>query len=348
MKDFNNYDLNKIHKLKKRLKRGENPKIIIFNAPRAPEVNDLTSLINIGKTKIPYKNINYKVLWDILPELEELNNLIGLKDLKETIFYQIIYYLQKLHEKSRDEYLHTVILGSPGTGKTSVAKILGEIYKKLKVLSQDGVFKIAKREDMVGEYLGQTAVKTKKLLESCKGGVLFIDEVYALGPGQKDRDSYSKECIDTLNAFLSENKDNFCCIVAGYEEEVKKCFFSVNAGLERRFQWVHRIKEYSNEDLAHMCIKKIKDIEWNTSITIQEFTKVIEKNKELFKNFGGDVENLIGKSKLSHAKRVFSLESSDKFNITIEDIEGAIEYMKNNKLKDDIDKFDKPPPMMYL
>jgi SpoVK/Ycf46/Vps4 family AAA+-type ATPase len=347
MKDFTNYDINKIHKLKKSLKKGSNPKIILFNAPKAPEIKDLNSLINLGKTRIPYQNINFKVLWDILPELEELNNLIGLTELKETIFYQIIYYLQKLHEKSKDEYLHTVILGSPGTGKTTVAKIMGEIYKKLKVLSENGIFKIAKREDMVGEYLGQTAVKTKKLLESCKGGVLFIDEAYALGPGQKDRDSYSKECIDTLNAFLSENKDNFCCIIAGYEEEVKKCFFSVNPGLERRFQWVHRIKEYSNEDLSFMCLKKIKDINWSTDLTIQDFTQIIDKNKDLFKNFGGDIENLIGKSKLSHAKRVFSLDPSHKFIITIEDIEGAIEYMKNNKLKD-IDKFDKPPPMMYL
>ena len=87
--------------------------------------------------------------------------------------------------------------------------------------TKDGIFKIAKREDFVGEYLGQTAIKTKKLLKSCLGGVLFIDEAYALGPGQKDRDSFSKEAIDTLNAFLSENKDNFCCIIAGYENDIK-------------------------------------------------------------------------------------------------------------------------------
>ena len=167
-----------------------------------------------------------------------------------------------MHKKGQNEYLHTVITGPPGTGKTSVAEIIGNIYKNMGVLSSKGSFTLAKREDFIAPYLGQTAIKTRVLLESCVGGVLFIDEAYALGPGQKDKDSFSKEAIDTLNAFLSEHKNDFCCIIAGYEEDIEKCFFRINKGLERRFQWVHRIDKYSDLELAKIMFKMINEVEW--------------------------------------------------------------------------------------
>ncbi len=215
----------------------------------------------------------------------------------------------------------------------------------MNVLSNDGTFKIAKREDFVGEYLGQTAAKTKRLLNSCLGGVLFIDEAYALGPGQKDKDSFSKEAIDTLNAFLSENKNNFCCIIAGYEDEIKKCFFSVNPGLERRFQWVHKIEEYSSYDLTKILIKLIKEDKWNTFIEEKELEKIIEDNKELFLHLGGDIENFFTKTKLCHAKRVFSLDPKYKLTLTKEDFLNSIKMMTKNKL---VEKEEYKPPLgMY-
>jgi hypothetical protein len=98
---------------------------------------------------------------------------------------------------------HRFLLGDfTVTHNTSVAKILGNIYKNTGILSKDGKFKIGYRDDFVGEYLGQTATKTRKFLNSCLGGVLFIDEVYSLGPGQKDKDSFSKEAIDTIGVAL--------------------------------------------------------------------------------------------------------------------------------------------------
>lgn len=312
----------------------------------APEINNLDSLIEISQSKIKYSNINIEILWQILPELQLLNDMIGMENLKETIFYQIIYYLQDLHTVGQNEYLHTVILGPPGCGKTTVAKIIGEIYKKMKILSPEGTFKVAKREDFVGEYLGQTAAKTKRLLNSCLGGVLFIDEAYALGPGQKDKDSFSKEAIDTLNAFLSENKENFCCIIAGYEEEVKKCFFSVNPGLERRFQWIHKINDYSEKDLANILIKMINENSWNTVLNIEEIIKLIKDNIDLFKNSGGDIENFLTKSKLCHAKRVFSLDPKYKLCLTKDDFKNAINMMNDNKLVEQ--EKDEPNPSLYL
>lgn len=307
------------------------PKKIKFE--NLPPCANLDDLINIGKTLKFYKNFDVVVLWDIMPYLLELQSMIGMQSVKDSIFYQTIYYLQNMHSRNTDgDYLHTIITGKPGTGKTTVAKIIGKIYQHIGILSKNSKFKIAHREDMVGEYLGSTANKTKKLLTSCLGGVLFVDEVYALGPGQKDKDSYSKEAIDTICAFLSENKNNFCFIAAGYKDEIEKCFFSVNEGLRRRFQWVHSIDDYQPKDLSLIFLKMVSEMNWETKIETKEITEIITKNIDLFKDAGGSMENLFSKIKMVHSKRVFGLAMDQKFIITINDITGAIEMMKNNEI----------------
>ena len=191
-------------------------------------IDDLIDLGNLydPKEKIRY-NIDIKTLNKLIPPLYELKNMIGMKKVKRNIVDQIIYYLQGIDDKNND-MLHCVIEGPPGVGKTEVAKILGKIYRKLGILTSD-IFKIVKRSDLIGGYLGQTAIKTQKVLDECNGGVLFIDEAYSLG-NVEGRDSYSKECIDTLTAYLSENKRNFICIIAGYKEALKSCFFNMNEG----------------------------------------------------------------------------------------------------------------------
>ena len=322
---------------KKKRKTIERPKIKI---EPCPPVNSIKDLINIGKNFKFYKNINCIMLWDILDSLQELDNMIGMTSLKESIFYQTIYYLQNMHLKNKnEEYLHTMILGLPGSGKTTVAKIIGTIYKNIGILSNKGTFKIAGRSDLVGEYLGSTAVKTMKILQSCIGGVLFIDEEYSLGAGKKDSDSFSKECVDTLCGFLSEHKNDFCCIIAGYEKEVKECFLSINPGLERRFPWVHKIDEYTNENLTDIFIKIVGDIKWELNVDKQEMIKFFSTNKDFFKNAGGDIEKFISKIKLVHSKRVFTLDKSFKFKITIEDINEALNLLKKFRLAKEEKRF---------
>lgn len=306
------------------------------NLKEAPSVNSITDLVSLGKSLDFYKNLDTVMLWRITPMLEELDKMVGMKSLKETLFFQVIYYLQGMHTKNNEEYLHTVIYGPPGCGKTSVAKIIAKIYQNLNILSPDGPFKIAYRDDFIAGYLGQTASKTKKLLKSCLGGVLFIDEVYSLAPRNSDRDSFAKEAIDTLTGFLSENKNNFCCIVAGYEDEVKDCFFAMNKGLERRFPWTHTIAPYSSKELTDIYMKMIKEMGWHTAFENKDLQDIFEKNKELFKNAGGDIETYITKCKMIHSKRVFSLSNEYKFVITKEDLTSALEYLKKSNPISDI------------
>lgn len=319
--------------------RHKKPKLKLEDAPAVHSIHDL---IELGRTIKFYRNLDTIMLWRITPYLEQLEKMVGMHALKETIFYQVVYYLQGMHTRNKnEEYLHTVIYGPPGHGKTEIAKIIAKLYQAMGVLSKDGPFKTAYRDDLIAGYLGQTATKTKKLLNSCLGGVLLIDEVYSLAPRQNDRDSFAKEAIDTICGFLSEHKNDFCCIIAGYEEEVQSCFFNMNRGLERRFPWVHRIDKYSAKELCQIFMKKIKEIEWETSFEEPFLISILESNKDLFKNAGGDIETFLSKCKMLHSSRVFSLAKKHKFVLAKEDITSAVDLIRknSNKDKDSIPKY---------
>jgi SpoVK/Ycf46/Vps4 family AAA+-type ATPase len=297
-------------------------------------IADLLKLIDSYKVEPSIKyNINMKALHDIKEPLEELNNMIGMKDLKNNIVDQILYFVQELHKNkdSTGEFLHTVIYGPPGTGKTEIAKIMGKIYSKIGILSK-GTFKKVTRSDLVAGYLGQTALKTREVIKESLGGVLFIDEAYSLGNPEK-KDSFSKECIDTLCEALSDNKENLMVIIAGYEKELKECFFSFNQGLDSRFTWRFKTDDYTHEDLHKIFLKKVKDIGWeidDTPIGADWF----KKNKDCFKFYGRDVETLLSKTKIAHSRRVFCRPESEKKRLTVKDLDKGFEiYLRNDEIK---------------
>ncbi len=199
-------------------------------------------------------NINMEAIHNIRHPISKLNNMIGMKSLKESIVDQILYFIQYFHIGSND-FMHTVIYGPPGTGKTEISKLLGEIFSNLGVLKTKKWKKVT-RADLIAGYLGQTALKTKEVIKECLGGVLFIDEAYALGNSEK-RDSFAKECIDTLCEALSDHKENLMVIIAGYEKELKECFFEYNKGLDSRFTWRFKTDNYSYKELNQIFNKKV-------------------------------------------------------------------------------------------
>jgi len=271
-------------------------------------------------------NIDIKQLNKIKEPLIELNSMIGIIDVKTNVLDQILFYLQKLHINSGIDYMHTVLYGPPGTGKTEIAKILGKIFSKIGILKNNS-FKKVTRTDLVAGYLGQTALKTTSVINSALGGVLFIDEAYALGNSEQ-RDSFAKECIDTLCEALSNHKDNLMVIIAGYENELNSCFFSYNAGLKSRFPWVFKTEKYTPDDLKQIFIKKVNDINWK--INIENESDFFEQNNDEFQYFGRDMEILLLKTKIAHSRRVFCKPNSIKTIINQEDLEKGLELFKKH------------------
>ena len=334
--EFNKYYLSKQNKphdhllkiIKKFIQENKKEQVVI-NAT-IKNINDLLDLINTYKLEdnIEY-NINMKGLHNIKEPLIKLNNMIGMNSLKENIVDQILYFIQNLHINSGGDYMHTIIYGPPGTGKTEIAKIIGQIYSKMGILSK-GVFKKATRSDLIAGYLGQTAIKTTNVVNECLGGVLFIDEAYALGTQDK-KDSFSKECIDTLCEAMSNHKENLMVIIAGYENELKDSFFNMNQGLESRFTWRFKTDDYKAEELYKIFLKMIKDIHWLVEdVNVGWF----EKKIKYFKYYGRDVEMLISKIKIAHSRRVFCKPETEKKKLLLQDLDAGFEiYINNEQVK---------------
>jgi len=300
-------------------------------------VTSLTDIINIidnneYRADTEY-NIDLKSLHNIKTELVSLNNMIGMENMKQSIIDQLLYFIQNLHlGKESGDFKHTAIYGPPGTGKTEIAKIIGRMYSKMGIL-KNNVFKKVTRSDLIGGYLGQTAIKTKKVIEECMGGVLFIDEAYSLANGEKE-DSYSKECLDTLCESLSDHKNDFMVIIAGYENELNETFFRVNKGLQSRFIWRFTMDEYNSKELMNIFKKKVEEQEWSFENEEVMNEKWFQDKKDNFKSFGRDMELLLTYTKISHGRRIYGKESAEKKVISLDDLsKGYDVFLKNKNIK---------------
>ena len=319
------------------------------------EINDLDKILKLIDILDEKKNYSFdiKKLKLMKKPLLKFKDFVGMKSVKKNIINQILYFLLNLDEEK--DMMHTIITGPPGVGKTKLGHLLGEIYYKLGVircdnktkykcpLSGDDIdfkFKIARRSDLIGEYVGHTAVKTQKIINESLGGVLFIDEAYSLGNSDK-KDIYSKECIDTINQNLTENKGKFAVIIAGYENELENCFFNYNEGLVRRFPFKYTIDSYDYKELGQIFINKLSENGWvlDESLNLDDNNKLndfFKKNYDNFKNFGGDMETLLFSAKIAHSKRIFGKNPELRKKMILDDIDSGFEFFKSNKKKKEV------------
>jgi ABC-type molybdenum transport system ATPase subunit/photorepair protein PhrA len=280
---------------------------------------------------------NKNKLNKILPSLIKLQKLTGMVSVKKTIVGHILYFLMN-YEKNQD-MIHTVIEGPPGVGKTTLGYILGEIYSNLDIIEQPKnktnqlKFKIVKRSDLVAKYLGQTSHRTQEVINSVLGGVLFIDEAYSLGNNDVD-DSYSKECLDTLNQNLSEKKNQFLCIIAGYKDALERNFFAYNEGLRRRFPFTYTIEEYTPNELKNIFIGMLDNSNWGLEGYKQK-KETIEPENNKQKIELNIIDNKNNKVVKLTKKGTITTDNND-------DTETNIVLKKNDKgKKETIDKDDK-------
>lgn len=253
--------------------------------------------------------------------LEELNTLVGLENVKDKVNDLIVYQkVQKLRRENdlhcAKSTLHLAFLGNPGTGKTTVARIVGRIYKQIGLLSK-GHFVEVSRTDLIAGYQGQTALKVKKVIEKAKGGVLFIDEAYSITENDHS-DSYGRECLTELTKALEDYRDDLVVIVAGYTEPMQK-FFESNPGLKSRFNTFIEFKDYSSDELEEILVRMCVNNDYELNDSAKKCLKVfldnqVETKEEDFAN-GRMVRNLYEDLVMNHARRVLKLDAPNKTDL---------------------------------
>jgi stage V sporulation protein K len=302
------------------------------NNDRFPKIKDRQSTV----LELLYKYLGSRLIdseYAILKEIstksfdelsDELNSLIGLENVKKEIEDLVIFNkVQKTREKiglkKTNRTMHMAFLGNPGTGKTTVARIVGNMYRSLGILSK-GHFIEATRTDLIAEYQGQTSLKVKRLIQKAKGGVLFIDEAYSITENEKS-DSYGRECLTELTKALEDYRDDLVVIVAGYDDLMKK-FFESNPGLKSRFNYFIEFEDYTVNQMFEIFLSYCKNEDYILQESAAErLKKYLDKQSEDSENKNANgrfVRNVFDKIIMNQAKRLSNLSLPTKENyITI-------------------------------
>ena len=257
---------------------------------------------------------------------EELNELIGLNEIKKQMD-KILNYVKLNKERGQMPTLHMCFTGNPGTGKTSIARVIGKLFEEESILSGSGDFVEIHGRDLVDKFVGWTAQKVHDTVEKAIGGVLFIDEAYSLVADR--RGSFEDEAIATLIKEMEDHRNEICIILAGYTEEMKK-LIELNPGFESRIQFTINFPDYNEEELLEifngLCKKeKYKLSENCKELLMNNFRKA--KNEDNFGN-GRYVRNIFEKVKFEQADRIVNSKSKSINSINKIDIEKALQTIK--------------------
>ncbi|WP_088105176.1 stage V sporulation protein K [Halalkalibacter urbisdiaboli] len=266
-----------------------------------------------------------RVKHQILEKFEaELAEYVGLGEVKRLI--KEIYawlYINRCREtqglKTSKQVFHMIFKGNPGTGKTTVARIIAKFFHEMEVLSKGQLIE-CERADLVGEYIGHTAQKTREVLKKASGGVLFIDEAYSLSRGgEKD---FGKEAIDTLVKAMEDQQHDFVLILAGYSREMDY-FLSLNPGLPSRFPIAIDFPNYSTDELMEMVRRMVKEREYELTKEaerhVREHLRQLRLDQERTFSNGRYIRNIVEEAIRLQAVRLLKQGSYDRDSlITIE------------------------------
>ena len=288
--------------------------------------NDVTTIKNIDIEAV--KNIGrYEEDGTKKDAMEELNKLIGIKKVKEQVeqFVALAEVNKRRAEqgKSTSSFsLHSMFLGNPGTGKTTVARLVGEVLYQKGVIAEDKLVEVS-RTDLVAGYIGQTAEKTRKVLESALGGVLFIDEAYALNSGSSN--DFGQEALDEILKFMEDHRDDIVIIFAGYTKEMGE-FLNMNSGLRSRIPNTFDFEDYTEEEIVEIGLLGLD--KYGYELDREYYGEVI---KDLYRNNDGSngrwVRNINEKIITNMSTRIAREGGDNLDEITNEDIEKVKERM---------------------
>ena len=266
--------------------------------------------------------------------LAELDELVGLEDIKKNV--RSLINLAKVR-KLREEHdlptpamsLHLVFMGNPGTGKTTVARLIAQLYYAIGVLSKGQLIEVD-RSGLVAGFVGQTAIKTDEAIKKAIGGVLFIDEAYSLAANTGEND-FGREAIETVLKGMEDNRRDLVVIVAGYEELMER-FISSNPGLASRFNRYFVFDDYTGAELYQIFLSMCQKNSYKLTVEAQEYAKKLfaDLYENRGPNFGNarDVRNIFENVIGVHADRIAADPDIDERDLTVvfrEDIEKAAE-----------------------
>lgn len=288
--------------------------------------------------------IDQQPLQQYLPEVidnakdevqKELDNIVGLQKIKDYIMsLQDFYAAQKKRQQAgfsaTEVSKHMIFTGNPGTGKTTIARLLAKYLKSIGVLSNGQLIEVS-RNDLVGKYVGHTAPLTMQVIKSAIGGVLFIDEAYSLYRGSND--SFGLECIDTLVKAMEDYRDNLIVILAGYSREMEE-FLESNSGLKSRFPNVVEFPDYTGEELFQIAKINAKSAGYRFDQDVQQpltdyFTKV-QQNDSVRSGNGRLSRNTVEEAVRYQATRTLKQENAPLDLLTLEDFLPIIQRLENS------------------
>lgn len=291
---------------------------------------------HIYRDIVPRKGVSFQMETeqkkDIIPDtgrqseadalFEELHSLPGLEHVKKEIeTMRNLIWMRKIRAERGMETVplsfHMVFSGSPGTGKTTVARLLAKIYKELGVLSKGQLIE-ADRSDLVSRYIGGTAIKVREIVDRARGGILFIDEAYAL-TDYKGENDFGAEAVSTLLKQMEDHRDDLIVIVAGYTEKMER-FLASNPGLRSRFNRFLKFEDYSPKELEHIFLWLCRENGYDAGKKCRTYVRrYFEKKKREgrtdFAN-GREVRNLFEKAVANQANRLALCEAVPDLELT--------------------------------
>jgi len=310
-------------------REGQEPISIELEFNVTVEKQEITPAPTTDTSMIPNQSISARSLEDYL---DELNRLIGLIVVKEEISNLVNLTKVQMLRKKRgmkvpEMSLHLVFSGNPGTGKTTVARLLGGIFHELGILSKGHLVEVD-RSGLVAGYVGQTALKTGEVIKQALGGILFIDEAYSLATSESGED-FGQEAIDTLIKAMEDNRNDLVVIVAGYSELMPQLINS-NPGLKSRFNKYIHFPDYSGEELFRILENLAQSNDYvitnSTQSALKEHFKKLYQNRSVGFGNARDVRNLFEKLVAKQANRIVQISAPtdiDIRTITIDDFEEA-------------------------
>jgi SpoVK/Ycf46/Vps4 family AAA+-type ATPase len=229
--------------------------------------DDIREVFEDSKKKKPHIPVDQDLLKESLAELDALTGLANVKKEVNDLIKLVRYYQEEGKDVLNKFSLHSVFTGNPGTGKTTVARIVAKIFKALGILERGDIVE-CDREKLVGAFVGQTAIKTNEMIDKAKGGVLFIDEAYALSSGSPG--DFGHEAIDTILKRMEDMRGELIVIVAGYTDRMQT-FLESNPGLRSRFDRKFEFEDYSGEELMKIFGEMLKSEELTMDKKSTEF-----------------------------------------------------------------------------